>query len=90
MVNVNKLRGRIVECGYDTHTLSLATGITRSKFYRKLGEGGEKFNVREVTALARALDLSAEDLMAIFFAEDVARNAMAPRVSMAGYGMSRR
>lgn len=75
MVNTNKLRGRIIECGYDAQTLVGATGITRSTFYRKLSKGGDTFTLREVKALAKALDLTAQDLEAIFFAPEVAVSA---------------
>jgi DNA-binding Xre family transcriptional regulator len=77
MVNIGKLRGRIIERGYDIPSLADAIGVSRSTFYRRIETGGEDFRLREIDAMKRALDLSIEDCMAIFFEPSVAKSATA-------------
>jgi DNA-binding Xre family transcriptional regulator len=70
VVNVNKLRGRIVEKGMNVGTLAAKLGVDRSTLYRKIQDG--KFTIGEAQRICQTLDLSVEDAMAIFFADFVA------------------
>lgn len=72
MVNVNKLRGKIVECGLNVEKLAELIGIDKSTFYRKLMNDGETFTIGEADAIARELGLTGEEVNAIFFSQFVA------------------
>lgn len=67
MVNLNRLRGRIVEKGVTNEMVAAAAGIDLSTFYRKMNSNGEKFTIKEANAIVAFLDLSAEEATAIFF-----------------------
>lgn len=72
MVNVNKLRGKIVECGLNVETLAERIGIDKATLYRKLGSNGETILIKEANLIAKELMLSKEEAVAIFFAQYVA------------------
>ena len=57
MVNVSKLKGKIVE--------------QNTTFYRKMKQNGN-FSIKEVNLIVSALNLSKDEAMAIFFSEIVA------------------
>ena len=60
-VNVNKLKGKIVE-----------NGMTVSALAEKIGVDGETMLVKDANAIVSALHLTAEDALAIFFSQVVA------------------
>ena len=66
-VNVNKLKGRIVEKGMNVETVAKRIGIERSSLYRKLNNF-EKITIGEARKLKDVLELSDEEASAIFFA----------------------
>ena len=72
MVNVNKLRGKIVENGLTIDEVADKMGINRATFYRKLNSGGKNFLIRDVDALVKILLLKSDEATAIFFAQYVA------------------
>lgn len=72
MVNVNKLRGKIVENGLSVEEIADKIGIDRSTFYRRLNSGGENFLIKEVDAIAKILNLTSNEAATIFFAQYVA------------------
>ena len=72
MVNVNKLKGKIVERQTSVEELSEAIGIDKSTFYRKLQSGGDPFTIGEADQVARLLELTKEEATAIFFSQYVA------------------
>lgn len=72
MVNVNKLKGKIVECGLNVETLAGQIGIDKSTFYRKLTNDGETFTIGEADSIAMALNLTGDEVNAIFFSQYVA------------------
>lgn len=65
-MNVNKLKGKIVEKGMNVEALAESIGIDRSSLYRKLNDA-EKFTIGEAIRIRDVLDLSADDAMEIFF-----------------------
>lgn len=67
MVNINKLKGRIVEQGINVETLAVLIGMDRATFYRKLNNKGETFSIREANLICKCLKLNKEEAMAIFF-----------------------
>lgn len=71
-VNVNKLKGKIVECGLSISDLADMIGINKSTLYRKLDTNGESLLVSEANAIVKALHLTSAEAMAIFFSQLVA------------------
>lgn len=71
MVNVDKLKGKIVENRCTIAELASKIGIDRATFYRKISEKGETFSIREANAIVKELNLSREEALNIFFAQDV-------------------
>lgn len=74
-VNVNRLKGKIVENGMNVKALSEKIGMNTSTFYRKLAHNGEDFTMKDANAIVAALGLSYKDAMSIFFPQTVALNA---------------
>jgi hypothetical protein len=72
MVNVNKLRGKIVEKSMTVDKLADKIGIDRTTFYRRLNSNGENFLIKEADAITKVLGLNCEEATAIFFAQYVA------------------
>lgn len=71
MVNLNKLRGKIVENGLNIADLSKKIGIDKATFYRKLNGNGENFSIREVNSMVRELNMKRNEAMDIFFDENI-------------------
>lgn len=67
MVNVNKLKARMVELDINACELSTRIGIDRATFYRRLSSNGETFLIREVDAIAKELKMTKDDINEIFF-----------------------
>jgi len=72
MVNVDKLKGKIVEKRSSVEELSKVLGMDRSTLYRRFSNAGSEFTIREADLIAKALELSGEEAYAIFFAQYVA------------------
>lgn len=72
MVNVDKLKGKIVEKRMTVEDLSQTVGINTATLYRRLKMGGGSFTISEADKIASALSLSADELNSIFFAQYVA------------------
>lgn len=72
MTNMNKLRGKIVEKGMTVGTLAKNIGVNRSTLYRKISTNGENFTIGEADLIVRALQLSCEEAVSIFFSQYVA------------------
>jgi len=72
VVNINKLRGKIVECGLSVEYIAEQVGIDKSTLYRRLCGGGGAFTINEADKIASVLCLSARELNEIFFAQYVA------------------
>ena len=66
-MNIPKLRGKMVEKGYNVEALAVEVGIDKSTLYRKLNDGNS-FTVAEAQKIRTALDLTNEEASAIFFA----------------------
>lgn len=72
VVNVNKLKGKIVERGMNISALAEMMGIDRATLYRKMSNNGETMLVKDANSIVSALDLSVEEAVAIFFSQLVA------------------
>lgn len=72
MVNVDKLRGKIVEKRMTIGQLAPMVGIDKSTFYRKLNEDGKTFTIKEVELIVKKLKLTKDEAIEIFFNQGVA------------------
>ena len=72
MVNLNKLKGRIVERGMNVSDLSALIGIDKATFYRKMNSEGKNFTIEEADSIARELKLNCDEVNSIFFSQFVA------------------
>lgn len=72
MVNVNKLKGKIVECGLSISELSSLIGVDRATFYRKINSEGRNFTIGEADLIAKELKLNCDEVNSIFFSQFVA------------------
>ena len=71
-MNVNELKKKIIENGMNIEMMSLAIGMNKSTFYRKMRNRGETFTVKEVNLICKRLSLSKVEAMVIFFGDYVA------------------
>lgn len=71
MVNVNKLKGKIIEKGYNVATLSKEIEMDKGTFYRKLNNDGD-FSIKEADKIIDVLCLDLDEVRAIFFSQIVA------------------
>lgn len=65
IMNINRLKGKIVESGLNIGQVAELIGINRTSFYRKLHDF-EKLTVREAIALKKVLNLNDEEAYKIF------------------------
>lgn len=72
MVDINKLKGKIVEKQATLQELSKALDIDDSTMYRKLRANGEPFTIGEADKIAQYLGLTKDEASAIFFSQYVA------------------
>lgn len=75
MININKLKGKIVENEMSVAMLAHRLNIDRSTLYRKLGIDGDRLTVKEANAIVSILNLSTEEAISIFFNKKVAYKA---------------
>lgn len=66
MVNVDKLRGKIVECRMTVDEVAKAIGSNAATLYRRLNGGGGTFTIDEADKIAKILSLTADELNIIF------------------------
>lgn len=71
MVDVSKLKGKIVERNTTQEELANKIGIDKSTFYRKMKQNGN-FSIKEVNLIVSTLNLSKDEAMSIFFRDTVA------------------
>lgn len=55
MVNVNKLKAKMVELGTNVDELSEKIGMDRATFYRRLSADGQTFLIKEADAISKEL-----------------------------------
>lgn len=72
MVDVDKLRGKIVEKRMTIEELSEQIGMDKSTLYRRISGGGSSFTIKEIEQISHALCLAAKEVNEIFFAHYVA------------------
>lgn len=72
IVNINKLKGKIVENGMTVSALAEKIGLDRATLYRKMSNNGESMLVKDANNIVAALNLNADEALAIFFSQTVA------------------
>lgn len=70
-MNIQKLKGLIVERGTTQQAVATSIGMDRSTFYRKMKKGGS-FTVEEINKIALEISLTKDEAVAIFFDKTVA------------------
>lgn len=65
-MNIRKLKGKMVEHGYNVENLATKIGVDKSTLYRKLNEG-EKFTVGDAQKIKDELNLTDTEAIDIFF-----------------------
>ena len=71
-INANKLKGKIVECGYTVASLAKELGVHPSTLTRQINSPDGKMSVGEANRIVQILGLTADDAAAIFFNSSVA------------------
>ncbi len=72
MININKLKGKIVERGMNISILANEIGIDRSTLYRKIKNNGDDISIKEANLIVKVLNLTIDEANAIFFNQIVA------------------
>ena len=72
MVNIRKLKAKLVEKDISIIELAKILGIDKSTVYRHLNKSGDSFTVKDVEKIAKALSLTYDDINHIFFTNIVA------------------
>lgn len=72
MLNVNKLKGKIVEKGINISTLAKMISVDASTLYRKINNNGATLTIKEADLIVKSLELTADEANAIFFSQFVA------------------
>ena len=72
MVNIDKLKGKMVERRMNVESTAAAAEMDKATLYRRLNGGGGAFTIDEAAKIAKALELTADELNSIFFAHYVA------------------
>ena len=67
-MNINKLKGRIVESNIPLADILRLTGISESTYYNKMS-GRTEFTQKEISGLSKVLCLKQDEIMSIFFDE---------------------
>ena len=71
-ININKLKGKIVESGLTVAALAEKMGIDRATLYRKLSNNGDTMLVKDANCIVSVLNLTEDEAVAIFFSQFVA------------------
>lgn len=72
MINVNKLRGKIIEMGLSVKELADNLDMDRSTLYRKMNSEGDTMTISDAVNISRILKLNLDEVNAIFFSDFVA------------------
>ncbi len=70
MVNVNKLKAKMVERGMNVEDLAKFTGLTKATIYRRF-KNPKDITIEEADKFVSTLDMNAEETRGIFFAHNV-------------------
>lgn len=65
-MNVNKLKGKIVEKGFNIADVANRMGVDKATLYRKINAQGKSLTIKDVSSIADILELSSEEVTNIF------------------------
>lgn len=68
-INKNLFKSKLVARGFNVTTFAQAIGVDRNTLYRRLRNDAEKLQVGDIKKMVQLLDLTAEDVIEIFFTE---------------------
>lgn len=71
-VNISKLKAKLVELGMNVTDLGTAIGYDKSTIYRRLQNNGAGMSIDDANKIIKALKLTRDDAIAIFFGQLVA------------------
>lgn len=71
MVNINKLRGKIIENGLSVKDLADNLEMDRSTLYRKMNSEGDTMTISDAMKISKVLNLTLEEINSIFFSDFV-------------------
>lgn len=71
-ININKLKGIMVEKDVSVEKLAGLIGIDKATLYRKMQNEGRTMLVKDANAIVTALGMTSDQAMAVFFAQFVA------------------
>ncbi|ARW13393.1 helix-turn-helix domain-containing protein [Lactiplantibacillus plantarum] len=71
-MNMDRLRGLLVERHVTQDEVATALKINRSTFYRKISEGGNRFTAEEIFKMRDFIPLSDQEVIDIFLTKKVA------------------
>lgn len=72
MVNILKLKGKLVEQGMTIKDLSKVLDVNESTVYRKFNNNGSTITIKEAELISNALKLNKDEINSIFFVDIVA------------------
>lgn len=71
-MNKNKLKGKIVECGFTYKKMANFLGVSETTFTAKIN-GKTKFSIDEAKELSSRLCLNEDEILKIFFDKKLAK-----------------
>lgn len=71
-VNIRKLKSKLTELGMNVSDLGKAIGYDKSTIYRRFQNNGASMSVDDANKIIRALELTKDEAIAIFFSQFVA------------------
>ena len=74
-MNKNKLKGKIVECGFTYKKMANFLGVSETTFTAKIN-GKTKFSIDEAKELSARLCLNEDEILKIFFDKKTCENAI--------------
>ncbi len=72
MININKLKGKMVEKELTIPQLAQILQINKSTLYRKLKNNGDNITIKEANLIVSTLKLTSSEATAIFFNKFIA------------------
>lgn len=72
MVDVLKLKAKVLEKGYTIASLADEMKIDRTTLYRRIADEGKSFTIGELDKIVTTLSLTEEEVKCIFFVSKVA------------------
>ena len=72
LININKLKGKMVEKELTIPQLAQILQINKSTLYRKLKNNGDNITIKEANLIVSTLNLTSSEATAIFFNKFIA------------------